>query len=125
MLAIHEHTTIEEAGQDLLPFALDPMNWVHRLEKKASEEAGVPLSYQRQVGGVRISCSVQVSRKLEVDLHVSFRGAGLTPLKAADLLERLLETHLPLTPNSEWQVVTDEKRWVHFTRRYAATSLVA
>ena len=48
-----------------------------------------------------------------------------TPVKAADHLEAFLKQRLPLTPNSEWQVEVDERRWIHFVRRYAAPRLQA
>ena len=44
---------------------------------------------------------------------------------AADHLESFLKQRLPLTPNSEWQVEVDERRWIHFSRRYAGTHLLA
>jgi hypothetical protein len=56
---------------------------------------------------------------------VAFRGPGLTPVKAADQLEAFLKTRLPLTPNTEWQVEVDERRWIHFVRRYASPRLNA
>jgi len=55
-----------------------------------------------------------------------WRGAAQgAPLRAADLLERFLRGRLSLTPNSEWRVEVDERRWIHFIRRYASQALVA
>jgi len=59
------------------------------------------------------------------NLRVAFRAPGLTPVKAADHLEAFLRKRLPLTPNSEWQVEVDERRWIHFVRRFAGTRLQA
>jgi len=42
-----------------------------------------------------------------------------------DQLEAFLKTRLPLTPNTEWQVEVDERRWIHFVRRYASPRLNA
>jgi hypothetical protein len=121
MLSLHEHPTVEEAGDALLPFALRPDNWL----PSAKGPALLPAAYQSQVGPVRVAAAVQVTAEGEVQLRVSFRGPQLTPQKAADLLERFLAQHLPLTPNTEWRVEQDARRWVHFSRRYAATLLVA
>jgi hypothetical protein len=68
---------------------------------------------------------VDVAEDLGVFLRIAFRAPGLTPVKAADHLESFLKTRLPLTPNTEWQVEVDERRWIHFVRRYAASNLVA
>jgi hypothetical protein len=81
--------------------------------------------YQRRVGPLRICASVDVTSGLEVHLRVAFRAPGLTPIKAADHLEAFLKQRLPLTPNTEWQVEVDERRWIHFVRRYAAAHLLA
>jgi hypothetical protein len=125
MLAVPETATFEEAGQALLPFALQPDNWVPATKGQAVDETVVPEAYQRQVGAVRVCAAVQVSPKMDAELHVLFRGQGLTLIKAADLLERFLRRNLPLTPNTEWRVVTDERRGVRFSRRYAAAGLQA
>ncbi|MCI0573975.1 MAG: hypothetical protein L0Y66_24850 [Myxococcaceae bacterium] len=125
MLAVSEHATFEEAGQALLPFALQPTNWVSTGLGQSLDEALVPAAYQRQVGGVRICAAVRVSPRLEAELQVLFRGPGLTLLKAAELLERFLRLHLPLSPNTEWRVVTDGRKGVRFSRRWASTGLQA
>jgi len=127
MLSIHEHATVEEASSDLLGFVLAPDNWVSlaQASEDPSARPGQNALYQRRVGPLRICGSVEVTPELGVFLRVSFRGPGLTPVKAADHLEAFLKTRLPLTPNSEWQVEVDERRWIHFVRRYSGAHLVA
>lgn len=127
MLAIHENETVEEASSDLLDFILGPTNWLS-VEKQAEDPAVRPAQnalYQRRVGPLRICACIEVSASLEVFLRIAFRAPGLTPVKAADHLEAFLRTRLPLTPNSEWQVEVDERRWIHFVRRYAGARLQA
>lgn len=125
MLAIHESATVEEAAQDLLDFALDARNWVTAPAAPDTDGPGGGAAYQRRVGPLRILASVDVTDDLEAKLRVAFRAPGLTPVKAADLLERFLAQRLPLTPNTEWQVEVDERRWIHFSRRYAGRCLEA
>ncbi len=126
-LAIHEHATVEEASKDLLDFVLTPSNWLS-IEQQTEDPSSRPAQnalYQRRVGPLRICASVDVSSSLEVFLRVAFRAPGLTPVKAADHLETFLRTRMPLTPNTEWQVEVDERRWIHFVRRYAGARLQA
>lgn len=124
MLSINEHTTVEEAGQDLLRYILDPTHWVsvEQLAQQPDLRPGQNPDYQRQVGTLQICASVDVLPSLEVFLRVSFRAPGLTPNKAADHLEAFLRGRLPLTPNTEWQVEVDN-RWIHFIRRYSPSNL--
>lgn len=126
MLSIHEHSTLEEASQELLEFALEPSNWM-TLQPAEQAAASVPqdVRYQRRVGPLRIYTVLEVAPSLEVFLRVAFRAPGLSPVKAADHLEAFLKQRLPLTPNSEWQVEVDERRWIHFVRRYAGARLQA
>ncbi|WP_037584445.1 hypothetical protein [Stigmatella aurantiaca] len=127
MLAIHEHMTVEEASGDLLGFVLVPDNWLP-LERQAEDPSVRPVQnavYQRRVGPLRICACVDVSATLDVSLRVAFRAPGLTPVKAADHLETFLRNRMPLTPNSEWQVEVDERRWIHFVRRYTGAHLQA
>ncbi|MBN1205990.1 MAG: hypothetical protein JXB05_13820 [Myxococcaceae bacterium] len=127
MLAIHENATVEEASSDLLDFILKPANWLS-VEQQAEDPSVRPAQnvlYQRRVGPLRICACAEVSSSLEVSLRIAFRAPGLTPVKAADHLEAFLRTRLPLTPNSEWQVEVDERRWIHFVRRYASARLQA
>ena len=127
MLSIHEHATLEEASAELLQFALAPSNWTTALPASQAPTAvpGQDVQYQRRVGPLRIYTTVEVAPSLDVFLRVAFRAPGLTPVKAADLLETFLKQRLPLTPNSEWQVEVDERRWIHFVRRYASARLQA
>ena len=126
MLSIHEHATLEEASQELLAFALEPSNWMTlRPGEQASTSVPQDVRYQRRVGPLRIYTVLEVAPSLEVFLRVAFRAPGLSPVKAADHLEAFLEQRLPLTPNTEWQVEVDERRWIHFVRRYAAPRLQA
>jgi hypothetical protein len=126
-LAIHENATVEEASRDLLDFILGPANWLS-IEAQAEDPSIRPVQnalHQRRVGPLRICASVDVSASLEVFVRIAFRAPGLTPVKAADHLEAFLRARMPLTPNSEWQVEVDERRWIHFVRRYAGTRLQA
>ncbi|HLL06650.1 MAG TPA: hypothetical protein VK539_39120 [Myxococcaceae bacterium] len=127
MLAIHELATVEEASSDLLDFILIPENWlsIEQQSEDASARPAQNVLYQRRVGPLRICASIEVSTPLETFLRVAFRAPGLTPVKAADHLEAFLRKRLPLTPNSEWQVEVDERRWIHFVRRYAGPRLQA
>ncbi|MGZ3459674.1 MAG: hypothetical protein ACXU86_14360 [Archangium sp.] len=127
MLSIHEHATLEEASAELLQFALAPSNWATALplNQAPTSAPGQDVQYQRRVGPLRIYTIVEVAPSLDVFLRVAFRAPGLTPVKAADLLETFLKQRLPLTPNSEWRVEVDERRWIHFVRRYAAPRLQA
>jgi hypothetical protein len=126
MLSIHEHATLEEASTELLEFALEPSNWMTpRPAEQAAATVPQDVRYQRRVGSLRIYTVLEVAPSLEVFLRVAFRAPGLTPVKAADHLEAFLKQRLPLTPNSEWQVEVDERRWIHFVRRYAAPRLQA
>ena len=126
MLSINEHATLEDASTELLEYALEPSNWL-TLQPAEQAATGVPqdVRYQRRVGSLRIYTVLEVAPSLEVFLRVAFRAPGLTPVKAADHLEAFLKQRLPLTPNSEWQVEVDERRWIHFVRRYAAPRLQA
>ena len=126
MLSIHEHATMEEASHALLDFILEPSNWV--TPSPGSQEGPLPsldARYQRRVGSLRVCAALELNAALDVHLRVAFRGPGLTPVKAADQLEAFLKSRMPLTPNTEWQVEVDERRWIHFVRRYASPRLNA
>ncbi len=127
MLSIHESGTLEEAGADLLAFILRAENWVVLSELKDSpwRRPGQNPDYQRQVGGLRICASVDVSPSLQAFLRIAFRAPGLTPQRAADHLHAFVSRRLPLKPNTEWQVMVDEKNWVHFIRAWTQTALDA
>ena len=125
MLSIHENQTLEQAGVELLEYILQPRNWValERLQVEPQLRPGQNAAYQRQVDGLRICASVDVTADLGVFLRVGFRAPGLTPVRAADHLEAFLKEALPLRPNSEWQVQVDARRWVHFIRRLVSQPL--
>lgn len=127
MLSINESSTLEEAGADLLAFVLKPENWVALSELKGTPDRrpGQNPDYQRQVGGLRICASVDVAPTLQAFIRIGFRAPGLTPQKAADHLHAFVSRRMPLQPNTEWQVMVDERNWVHFMRRWAADALTA
>jgi hypothetical protein len=126
MLSIHEHATLEEASVELLDFALEPSNWMPVLAPDATPTT-VPqdVRYQRRVGPLRIYATLEVTPSLDVFLRIAFRAPGLSPVKAADHLEAFLKPRMPLTPNTEWQVEVDERRWIHFVRRFSGPRLQA
>lgn len=112
-------TNFEEAGDLLLQFAVQPENWVTPGGARAS------ASHLKVVDGVQVSAAVELTQELEVYLRVSFRGADLSPMKASELLESVVGRRMPFKPNTEWQVQIDGRRWIHFSRRYAANALFA
>ena len=114
---VAEEAGFEEAGHVLLGFALDPVNW------RTNGDHRVHSQHLKVVNGVQICVAVDVVDGLETWLRISFRGADLSPMHAADLLEALVSTRLPFTPNTEWQVEIDRRRWIHFSRRYTPTAL--
>jgi hypothetical protein len=127
MLQVSQNATLEEAGRDLLGFILDPGHWVvlDRLAAQPHERPGANPNYQRRVGSISICASVDVTADLGVFLRIAFRASKLTPVKAAEYLEQFLRTRLPLLPNTEWQVQIDERKWIHFIRRWVKDSLTA
>lgn len=127
MLQVTQSATVEEAGKDLLGFILDPCHWVvlDRLADQPHERPGSNPNYQRRVGPISICASVDVTDDLGVFLRIAFRSSKLTPVKAAEHLEQFLHSRLPLLPNTEWQVQIDERKWIHFIRRWCADSLTA
>jgi hypothetical protein len=124
MLQRLENATVEEASNDLLPFILQPQNWV-MVDGADDVYEGRVIDYCRNVDSLRIRASVDLSPELGVCLHVAFRAPGLTPLKAAEHLEEFLTPRFPLVPNTEWQVEVDGRRWVHFRRKYIQEVLKA
>lgn len=116
---IEQQASLEEAGGTLLTFALDPHNWVSRGGHRA-----LP-AHLRVVNGVQICAAVDVNAELQGFVRVSFRGSDLSPMKAADLLELFVKHHFPFTANSEWEVEIDNRRWIHFSRRYTSRALHA
>ncbi len=116
---IQQQATLEDAGGTLLTFALDPHNWVSRGGHRA-----LP-AHLRVVNGVQICAAVDVNAALDSFVRVSFRAADLSPMRAADLLELFVKNHFPFTPNCEWEVEIDGRRWIHFSRRYTSRGLHA
>ena len=114
-----QQLSLEEAGGTLLSFALDPRNWVSRGGHRA-----LP-AYLRVVNGVQICAAVDVNASLESFVRVSFRGSDLSPMRAADLLELFVKDHFPFSPNTQWEVEIDGRRWIHFSRRYTSRGLRA
>lgn len=127
MLSVQENASLQEAGAELLEFILSAEHWVplEQLSREPQLRPGQNAAYQRRVGALRICASVDVTPSLEVFLRVAFRAPGLSPVKAADHLDAFLKSRLPLTPNTEWQVQIDERRWIHFMRRYTGETLRA
>jgi hypothetical protein len=118
MLEIAEHGSVEEAGGELLELALKPQNW----------RAGVvspPAELQRKVGSLRVYATLVINEKSEGFLKIGFSAPGLTPTRAADHLEQFVKARLPFTPNSEWEVEVDDKKWIHFSRKYTSAALSA
>lgn len=124
MLSILEHASLEEAGDSLLGFVLSPENWVS-LGLGTVRRAHENPAYQRRIGTLRVQASVDVLPTLDVRVRVAFRGPNLSPLKAADHLETFLRERLPISPNTEWEVEVDARRWIHFSRRYTGPELRA
>ena len=129
MLTSRVFTTVTEASNELLEFALLPVNWVKRPDSPADPDSGrralLSTDYQRRVGALRMVAAIEVAPTLETFIRVAFTGAGLSPMKAADLLEEFFKVRMPLLPNTEWQVEIDGKRWIHFVRRWTGTPLHA
>src|SRR5688500_15846734 len=63
MLSSGEHVSIEDAGGDLLSFALDPENWTVKDVRGKAE-------YQRRVGTLRVYAQIEVNEELEAVLRI-------------------------------------------------------
>lgn len=118
MLSNAEHVSLEEAGSDLLAFALAPQNWTVK-------DVRADALFQRRVGSVRIYAQIEIAEDLETVLRIGFFAPNLSPNKAADHLEAFVKGRMPFMPNSEWAVEIDDRRWIHFCRTYTAASLTA
>jgi hypothetical protein len=116
---VHSSATLQEASGTLLEFALDPRNWL------ASGHRRISPAYLRVVGRLEICASVDVTQELRTYFRVSFRAPGLSPMKAADLLEEFVKGRFTFAPNTEWEVEIDARRWIHFARRYTGNTLTA
>ena len=121
MPAVHEHATLEDAGEELLRRALHAENWLLGQDGMLA----LPSTLQAQVEGVRVAACLWVTPALEVELRICFRGPQLSPTRAADLLERFVARRMPLTPHTEWRVEVDDRRWIHFCRRFSPAALIA
>lgn len=109
--------TMEEASKPLLERALDPRHWGMPSRTRLRENRCV-------VGRVEVCASVDVTPTLETFIRVSFRGPGLSPMRAAELLEEFTGKRFPSTPNVEWFVEIDGRQWIHFSRRYTRGTLL-
>jgi hypothetical protein len=110
--------TIEEAGGTLLHHALNPHHWNMPGRR-------VTVTNSCQVDTIEMCASVDVTPTLETYIRISFRGPELSPMQAADLLERFASTRFPFIPNVEWFVEIDARKWIHFSRRYTLKKLQA
>lgn len=127
MQSIDERATLEEASGDLLGFITEAKNWVALRPGEQGRGRRSPLgpNYERQVGPLRVSASVDVQPDLQVLLRVAFRSPNLEPVKASEHLEAFLKSRMPLVPRTEWQVEVDERKWIHFFRPYVKERLKA
>lgn len=116
--AVPSAKSMEEAGGTLLERAVDPSRW------KVPGHRGTGDDTCR-VGSVQVCASVDVTPTLETYLRVSFRGEGLSPLEAAEHLERFTSSRFTFIPNAEWMVEIDARKWIHFSRPYTRPRLEA
>lgn len=116
--SVPKHKSMEEAGRALLHRAVDPSHW-------ATHARRVTVDNICRVGSVQVCASVDVTPTLETYLRVSFKGPKLSPMDAAELLERFTATRYTFIPNIEWFVEIDAREWIHFSRRYSQPSLQA
>ncbi len=121
MPAVHEHSSLEEAGALLLPAALLAENWLPGHDGRLV----LPPHLQSRVDGVHVAACVAVGPGLEAELRISFRAPQLSPTHASELLERFVARAMPLTPHTEWRVEVDGKRWISFCRVWSPSALVA
>ena len=119
MQTTHDHSTLEDAGEKLLPMAIRAENWVPGQDGRLS----LPHFLQARAEGVRVSACISIGPELEVELRISFRGSHLSLGTAAELLERFVARAIPLAPNTEWRVEVDPRRRVTFCRRWAPDAL--
>ncbi len=109
--------SMEEAGGALLERAIDPERWML---------AGRRVSPDRcRVGTVEVCATVDVTPTLETFIRVSFKGPKLSPMQAAELLERFTSVRYTFIPNIEWFVEIDARQWIHFSRPYTRPRLQA
>lgn len=110
--------TMDEAGGTLLDRALDPERW-------ALPTRRVNKDNLCQVGSIQVCASLDITPTLDTFLRVSFRGPGLSPMQAAELLEQFISKRFTYVPNTEWFVEIDARTWIHFSRKYTEQRLEA
>ncbi len=118
MQRVSRHQSMEEAGGALLGRAIEPRRWVTHVRR-------VTVDNICHVGNVQVCASVDVTPTLETFLRVSFKGPRLSPLQAAELLERFTSARYIFVPNLEWLVEIDARDWIHFSRPYTRPCLEA
>jgi hypothetical protein len=74
---------------------------------------------------VQVCATIDVTPTLETYLRISFKGPDLSPMDAAEHLERVLSPRFTFVPNVEWLVEIDARRWIHFSRPYTQSKMEA
>lgn len=115
---VHKVKSMEEAGDALLDRAVDPRRWMLPGRRVTADNTC-------RVGTVQVCASVDVTPTLETFIRVSFRGPKLSPMQAAELLERFTSVRYTFIPNIEWLVEIDAREWIHFSRPYTRPRLQA
>lgn len=110
--------TMDEAGGALLERALDPERWALPTRRVVKDNLC-------QVGTVQVCASLDITPTLDTFIRVSFRGPGLSPMQAAELLEQFISKRFTFVPNAEWFVEIDARKWIHFSRKYTEQRLEA
>lgn len=110
--------TMDEAGGPLLDRALDPSRWALPTRRVNKENLC-------QVGTIQVCASLDITPTLDTFIRVSFRGPGLSPMQAAELLEQVVSRRFTYVPNAEWFVEIDARKWIHFSRKYTEHRLEA
>lgn len=108
----------EEAGSQLLARACDPTRWGLMVRR-------VTVDNSARVGRIQVCATVDVMPTLDTYLRISFKGPGLSPMDAAEYLEKVLSARFPFIPNAEWFVEIDARKWIHFSRRYTQPKMEA
>lgn len=111
--------TLLRSATSLLEYALDPVHWLPAGTRRASS------AHLRVIGSMQVCATVDVTPTLETMLRISFRGPDVSPLTAIDLLEELVKGKFTFAPNTEWEVMIDARKWIHFSRRYTRLVLRA
>ncbi len=111
-------TTMDEAGGTLLERALDPTRWGLPTRRVTRDNLC-------QVGSVQVCAAIDIAPTLDTFVRVSFRGPSLSPMEAAEHLERFISRRFTFVPNAEWLVEIDARKWIHFSRKYTEQRLEA